>query len=70
MIKMKLHLLMAEKRLNMTEVAEATGIRVQTIRNYHHETYVYIHKEHLDILCKYFDCSISDLIEYIPDEPK
>lgn len=67
---MKLHLRMAERKINMKELAQATGIRPATISNYYYDNYKHVTKEHLEALCKYFNCSISDLIEYIPDEPK
>ena len=61
---------MAEHRVNMRELHEATGIRKATISAYYNDTYKQISKEHLDELCKYFECSLSELIEYIPDETK
>lgn len=65
MIKMKLHLLLAERKLTQQELSKATGIRQATISNYYNETYKHIVKEHLDILCNFFNCDISDLIENI-----
>lgn len=67
MIKMKLHLLMAVHRMSQKEVAEKTGIHAPTINKYYHDTYQKIDKEHINLLCKLFNCQVSDLIEYVPD---
>lgn len=68
MIKMKLHLLMAEKRMSQKDVSQKTGIHTPTINKYFHDTYQRIDKEHIEKLCKLFNCKVQDLIEYIPDE--
>ena len=67
MIKMKLHIKMAERRIKQKELAELTGIRQASISAYCTDTFKMIPKEHIDILCKFFNCSVNDLIEYIPD---
>ena len=67
MIKLKLHLLMAQKRMSQKELADLTGINTPTINKYYNDTIIRIPREHLDIFCKLFNCKIEDLIEYIPD---
>ncbi len=67
MIEFKLHIKMAEKRINQLELSKATGIGKNSINRYYNNTCDKITKEHLDILCKYFDCELQDIIEYIPD---
>lgn len=73
MIRYKLKELLADKqfrdgrRVTLGEVAEATGIhrttlsKLANVRGYNTTTDV------LDRLCAYFDCHISDLVEYVPD---
>lgn len=68
MIKMKLHLRMAERKLSQRELAQLTGIRQPTISAYCNNTFVMIPKEHLDILCKYFNCRVEDLVEYVHEK--
>lgn len=68
MLKMKLHILMAEHRLSQKDVAEKTGIHAPTINKYYHDTYQKIDRDHLEAFCKLFNCNTQDLIEYIPDE--
>ena len=60
MIKFNLRVLMAKKDINQTKLHEITGI----IGRYYHNTTKRITLEHLDILCKFFDCKIEDLLEY------
>jgi len=69
MIRMKLHLLLAEHMLTQQELAYATNIRQSTISNYVNQSYKHIVNTHLDILCNFFSCDITDLIEYIEDIP-
>lgn len=65
MVKMKLHILLAEKRMNQKELAEATGISKNTIGAYCNDSFKHIVREHIDILCMFFNCKLDDLIEYI-----
>lgn len=67
MVEMRLHILMAEKRITQSKLSEETGIRQPTISSYCNETYKHIVKDHIEILCKYFDCKITDLIKYTRD---
>lgn len=56
------------RRIDWLEVAEATGIhrvtlsKMVTHRGYNSTT------TSLDRLCRYFNCEIGSLIEYVPDE--
>lgn len=68
MIKLKLHLLMAEKRMTQKSLAEQTGLYSTIIHKYYNDTILHIPKKHLDIFCNFFNCQIQDLIEFIPDE--
>ncbi|KFX56190.1 helix-turn-helix transcriptional regulator [Clostridium botulinum] len=68
MIKMRLHILLAEKRITRKQLSEDTGIRLATVSAYCNEKYKYLVPEHLSKLCKYLKCDISNLIEYVEDE--
>ena len=67
MVQMRLHILLAEKRMTQRELSDITGIRQPTISAYCNETYKHIVKEHIDILCKYFECELTDLIRFSKD---
>lgn len=68
MIRMKLHLLMAEIKISQRELSDITKIRQATLSAYYNDTSIMFTKEHLDILCKFFKCNIESLIEYVDDE--
>ena len=64
MVRMKLHLLLSERKMTQQELAYATGIRASTLSNYYNDSYKHLVKEHIDLICSFFDCEITDLIEY------
>ena len=55
--------------LILVELAEATGIarptlsKMQSPRGGHNTT-----TNNIDALCRYFDCWVEDVMEYLPDE--
>jgi putative transcriptional regulator len=67
MVKMKLHMLLDIHRISQRELSIKTGIRFGTINKYTNNSYKYISNEHIDILCKFFNIKIEELIEYIRD---
>jgi putative transcriptional regulator len=64
MVRMKLDILLTKYRLSQRELALRTGIRFETINKYTNNSYKYISNEHINILCKFFNCQVSDLLEY------
>lgn len=54
---------MTQKRLS-----ELTGIRRNAINEWYNEIGVSIKFEHIDRICEVLECSVSDLLEYIPDK--
>lgn len=67
-IKIKLHVILAEKRMTQKELSQLTGIRENTIGSYCRDTYKNIGKDNLDKICKVLNCKVEDIIEYIPDK--
>lgn len=67
MIEFLLHYRMADHRINQTELSKATGIGKNSINRYYNNTTTQITKEHLNLLCQYFQCPIQDIIRYVPD---
>lgn len=68
MIKMKLHIKLAEFNMTKNELSKRTGVRTSTISSYCNGKFKHVVKEHLDFFCEVFDCPISDLIEYVPNK--
>lgn len=63
-IRCKLSTLMGEKRYNIQDVYEKTGLSRGTISNLYHDKMQRIDYETLNKLCKLFNCCVGDLIEY------
>ena len=68
MIKIKLSDLLGKHKMTQKSLAELTGIRPATISQMYYEETRRIDVKHLNNICKVFDCEISELLEYIPDE--
>ncbi len=74
MIRFRLKELISEeefrsgKRITLGSIAHVTGIKQPTLsriagtRGYNTTT------DNIDKLCRYFNCKVSDLMEYVPDE--
>jgi putative transcriptional regulator len=56
---------MGEKKLKIADVARDTGINRGTITRLYQETAQRIELDVLDELCRYLDCKVGDLFEWI-----
>ena len=70
MIKIKLSDLLGKNKMTQKSLAEITHIRPATISKMYYEEIKRIDVSQLNNICKAFDCEISELLEYIPDEKK
>lgn len=70
MIKIHLSRILGERRISQAELSRQTGIRPSTINDMYNEIAERVNLSYLDRICEYLDCSLSDLMEYIPDEQK
>ena len=68
MIRIKLSDLMGKHKMTQKDIAKKTGIRPNTVSMYYHETVRHIDINHINELCKLFNCQPGDLFEYIEDE--
>ena len=74
MIRYRIQELLAEKqfrdgrRVTLMELSEATGISRVTLSKMVNQRGYSTLTDHLDRLCRYFNCRIEDLAEYVPDE--
>jgi len=66
-IKCHLSRLMGERKLKIADLARDAGINRGTATRLYYETAERIDIEVINSLCKYFNCSVSDLLEYVPD---
>ena len=58
---------MGREKMTRKRLSELTGIRPNTIGDLYREDVKKIDLQTLDKICAVFNCSISDLIEYIPN---
>jgi putative transcriptional regulator len=66
MIKIKLRELMWERDVSAVEIQRATGIHTNTISGIIHGKRTNVELDTLDKLCKFFDCKLTDLLEFSP----
>jgi putative transcriptional regulator len=59
---------MGLNKLKIADVARETGLNRSTITALYQETAKRIELDAINELCKLLNCTVSDLIEYIPDE--
>ena len=64
----KLSMLMGEKRYNIQDVFEKTGLSRATISNLYHDKMQRIDYETLGKLCKLFRCAVGDILEYVDED--
>lgn len=75
MIRFRLQELIADKqfregrRVTLIEVSEATGINRVTLSKMVNQRGYSTVTDNLDRLCKYFDCRVEELAEYVADQP-
>ena len=68
MVRIHLSKLLGERRMTQKRLSELTGIRRNAINEWYHEFAVNLKVEHIDRICEVLGCSVSELIEYIPNE--
>ncbi|WAH44689.1 helix-turn-helix transcriptional regulator [Alicyclobacillus fastidiosus] len=67
-VRIHLSRLLGEKRMSQRRLAEATGLRPNTISELYNERAKRIDFATIDRLCQALDCQVSDLFEYIPQQ--
>lgn len=67
MIKCHLSRLLGERKMKISDLSRDTGINRGTATRLYHETAERVEIDVINALCRYFDCSVSEIFEYIPD---
>lgn len=68
MIRILLSARLGEKRATQAELAKMTGIRANTVNDLYHNIAERVTLEHLDLICEYLECSLTDLVEWTPNK--
>jgi len=64
MIITKLHLLLADKRMNRTELSKKSGVSLNTLKPIFDGTLTGIYVKTLDRICKALDVQPGDIFQY------
>ncbi len=67
MIICKLDDLIWQHRANAKEIAKVTGISTNTLSRWRNNKTGAYEAKNISLICKYFNCKVSDLLEYVPD---
>lgn len=67
MIRCHLSRLTGQRKLRVADVVRATGLPRSTVTALWKDTATRIDIATLDILCKYLDCTLCELLEYYQD---
>ena len=59
--------MMGERKMKIIDVARVTGIHRNMITLLYRETATRIDVDAIDKLCALFNCSVGELIEYVPE---
>lgn len=71
MIKSRLHNLMGENKIrSINQLSNDTGISRLTLTNIYNDAGKAIEYETMDKLCRFFNCAVGDLLEYVEKESK
>ena len=70
MIRCHLSSLMGRDKLNISDVARATGLNRSTVTALYRETATRIELPSIEQLCALFKCSVGELLEVAPDNDK
>ena len=57
-----------DRRITMAEITEATGINRVTLSKMINQKGYSTVTDNLDKLCKFFDCKLEDIAEYVPND--
>ncbi len=68
MIRLVLNDYMDKHGITRYELSKRTGILFPVIDNYYKDRIVRYDKETLDRICAALDCSLTDILEYSPNE--
>ncbi|MBS3946288.1 MAG: helix-turn-helix transcriptional regulator [Melioribacter sp.] len=70
MIRVNLDVMMAKRKMSLTELAEKVNITMANLSVLKTEKARAIRFSTLDAICKVLNCQPGDILEYLPDEEK
>lgn len=67
MIVIHLDVMMAKRKMSLNELSEKVGITLANLSILKNNKAKAIRFSTLEAICKALNCSVSDIIEYVPD---
>lgn len=67
-MKINLRVMMAKRKLTITQLSEMTGISKLSIRKFYNDESKAIRFESIEAFCQALDCEISDLLKLDKEE--
>lgn len=68
MIVIHLDVMMAKRKMSLNELSEKVGITLANLSILKNNKAKAIRFSTLEAICQALDCSVADVIEYVPDE--
>ena len=68
MIILHLDLMMAKRKMSLNELSDKVGITLANLSILKNNKAKAIRFSTLEAICQALDCSVADIIEFIPDE--
>ena len=68
MIRINLDVMMAKRKMSLTELADKVGITMANLSILKTEKAKAIRFSTLDAICKVLDCQPGDILEYLPEK--
>lgn len=68
-IKSRLRIVLAERRMTFKQLHQLTGIREHTIGDYANDMVDRVNLRHLEKICDVLKCTMADLFDFHPDDP-
>lgn len=68
MIRIHLSRLLGENKEKLADLIRSTGLARNTVSGLYQETTSRLDLDTLNAICKHYECSIADLLEFVPDE--
>lgn len=68
MIVINLDVMMAKRKMSLGELSEKVGITLANLSILKNNKAKAIRFSTLDAICQALDCSVADIVEYIPDK--
>jgi putative transcriptional regulator len=69
MIVVHLDVMMAKRKISLTELSEAVGITLANLSLLKNGKVKGLRFETLEAICRKLDCQPGDILEYLPDKP-